>query len=87
MKHFKKIIAVMLTVILVSSLALPVFASAEANVDGDHTSFDEFWDEMTDDEGNVDWKKLPENLFNAYAFVEFFEAIIGFFRTLLGIPA
>lgn len=87
MKHFRKLIAVMLTVILVSSMALPVVAFAEGDVAGDHTSFDDFWGQMTDDEGNVDWKKLPETLFNVFVFVRIFEVIASFFRNLLGIEA
>ncbi len=87
MKQFRKIIAVMLTVILVSTLALPVVAFAEANVDGDHTSFDDFWGQMTDDEGNINWKKLPESLFKVFVFVRIFETIASFFRNLFGIEA
>ena len=85
MKHFRKLIAVILTVILTASIALPVVASAEADVPGDHTSFDEFWGQMTDDEGNVSWEKLPKSLFEIFFFVRFFEVIASFFRNLFGI--
>ncbi len=88
MKKFRKLIAVILTVVLTASIALPVFASAEEErVDGDHTSFDEFWGNMTDDEGNVEWEKLPKALFDVFVFVRLFEAIAGFFRNLFGIEA
>ena len=84
MKHFRKLIAVILTVILTASIALPVVASAEADVAGDHTSFDEFWDQMTDDEGNVSWEKLPKSLFEIFFFVRIFEVISSFFTNLFG---
>lgn len=87
MKHFRKLIAVILTVVLTASIALPVVASAEANVPGDHTSFDDFWGQMTDDEGNVEWQKLPKTLFEIFFFVRFFEVIASFFRNLFGIEA
>lgn len=87
MKHFRKLIAVILTVVLTASIALPVVAFAEGEVAGDHTSFDDFWGQMTDDEGNVDWKKLPKTLFEAFFFIRLFEAIASFFRNLFGIEA
>ena len=86
MKHFRKLIAVILTILLVSSIAVPV-ASAEGEVAGDHTSFDDFWGQMTDEEGNVNWRKLPEALFKIFFFVRVFEVIAGFFRDLFGIEA
>jgi hypothetical protein len=86
MKQFRKLIAVILTVVLTASIALPVFASAEEErVDGDHTSFDEFWGNMTDDEGNVKWQELPKTLFDVFIFVRLFEVIADLFRDFFGI--
>lgn len=85
MKHLKKAVAVLLSAILISSLLLPVVCFAADNVPGDHTSFEEFWDGMTDDEGNVDWKKLPKVLFKTFLWIRIFEAIGEFFRNLFGI--
>lgn len=85
MKHFRKLIAVILTVVLTATIALPVFASAEERVDGDHTSFDEFWDNMTDEEGNVNWKELPKTLFDVFVFVRIFEYIADLIRDFFGI--
>ena len=87
MKHFRKLIAVILTVVLTASIALPVVASAEAGVDGDHTSFEDFWSQMTDEEGNVSWEKLPKALFEIFFFVRFFEVISSFIRNIFGIEA
>lgn len=85
MKHLKKVIAVLLTVIMLSSLALPVISYAEAGVPNDHTTFEEFWEQMTDEEGNIDWTKLPKVLFKAFVWIRLFEAIASFFRNLFGI--
>lgn len=85
MKHLKKIIAVILTAVLMSSLLLPVVVSAAGNVPGDHTTFEEFWEQMTDEEGNIDWKKLPKVLFKAFLWIRIFEAIGEFFRNIFGI--
>lgn len=85
MKHFKKAIAVFLTVLLLSTMALPTVAFAAGDVAGDHTSFDDFYGQMTDEEGNIDWRKLPETLFSAYIWIKLFEVIAGFFRNLFGI--
>lgn len=85
MKHVKKFIAVLLTVILLSSLSLPLVAFAENNVAGDHTTFEDFWDQMTDEDGNIDWRLLPKNLFKAYIWIKLFEAIMEFFRGIFNI--
>ncbi len=84
MKHLKKIIAVILTAILISSVALPIVSFAENGVPNDHTSFEDFWDQMTDDEGNVDWRQLPKTLFKVYFWVRLIEAISEFFRGIFG---
>lgn len=85
MKHLKKAIAVLLSALLISSLLLPVVCFAADTVPGDHTSFEDFWDSMTDDEGNVDWKKLPKILFKSFLWIRIFEAIGEFFRGIFGI--
>ncbi|MBR5233432.1 MAG: hypothetical protein IKW03_04410 [Clostridia bacterium] len=85
MKHFRKLIAVILTVVLTASIALPVFASAEERVDGDHTSFDEFWGNMTDEDGSIKWQELPKTLFDVFVFVRLFEVIAGYIRDFFGI--
>lgn len=85
MKHLKKIIAVVLTAVLISSLLLPVVSFAAGDVPGDHTSFEDFWGQMTDDEGNIDWKQLPKVLFKAFIWIRIFEAIGEFFRGIFGI--
>ena len=84
MKKFRKLIAIILTVVLSASIALPVFASAE-DVDGDHTSFDEFWNNMTDEDGSVKWQELPKTLFDVFVFVRIFEVIADLFRDFFGI--
>ncbi len=84
MKHFRKLIAVILTVVLTASIALPVFASAE-EVDGDHTSFEQFWDSMTDEDGSIKWEELPTALFDVFVFVRLFEVIADLFRDFFGI--
>ena len=88
MKQFRKVIAVVLAFILVSSLALPTFvfaaeeiANEEAVVaDDGHTTPDEFWDEKVNEDGSVNWDSLSTNLFNFTFIVKFFEAIMSFFR-------
>lgn len=85
MKKFRKLIAVILTVVLTASIALPVFASAEERVDGDHTSFDEFWNNMTNEDGSIKWQELPKTLFDVFVFVRIFEAIADLFRDFFGI--
>lgn len=87
----KKFIAVLLTVLLVSSLALPTVAFAagevvdapvaeEGPVDNDHTTPEEFWDMMTNEDGSVNWKELPKALFNAALIVTLFEIIANAIR-------
>lgn len=85
MKHLKKIIAVVLTAVLMSSLLLPIVSFAEAGVPGDHTTFDEFWEQMTDEDGNIDWTRLPKVLLKAFVWVRIFEVIANFFRNLFGL--
>lgn len=88
MKQFRKVIAVVLAFILVSSLALPTFvfaaeeiANEEAVVaDDGHTTPDEFWDEKVNEDGSVNWDSLSTNLFNFTFIVKFFESIMSFFR-------
>ena len=87
MKQIKKVIAVLLTVLMLSSFALPVvsFAAAEATTaQNDHTSFEDFWEQMTGDDGEIDWAKLPKVLFKAFVMIRFVEVIIQFFRGLFG---
>lgn len=84
MKHVQKLIAVFLTAILIATIALPIVSFAEVGVPNDHTTFEEFWDQMTDDEGNIDWKALPKVLFKAFVWIRIFEVIAGFFRDLFG---
>lgn len=85
MKHIKKFVAIILTAILISTVALPIVSFAAENVPGDHTSFEDFWNGLTDDEGNVDWRLLPKALFKVYFWVRLFEAITESLRKLLGI--
>lgn len=84
MKHLKKFIAVFLSVLMISTFALPVvsFAAREPN---DHTSFEDFWGQMTDEEGNVDWTKLPKVLFDAFFLIRLFEAIMQVIRNIFGL--
>lgn len=85
MKHIKKFVAIILTVILISTVTLPIVSFAAENVPGDHTSFEDFWNGLTDDEGNVDWRQLPKALFKVFFWVRLFEAISEAFRNLFGI--
>ncbi len=86
MKHFRKAIAVFLTVLMLSTVTFSVNSFAYTNVeDNDHTTFEDFWDELTDEDGNVDWTKLPKVLFKAFVAIRFFEVIIGIFRQIFGI--
>ena len=84
MKKFRKLIAIILTVVLSASIALPVFASAE-EVDGDHTSFEDFMGNMTDEDGSIKWQELPGALFDVFVFVRLFEVIADLFRDFFGI--
>ncbi|MCD7774694.1 MAG: hypothetical protein LUG85_08300 [Clostridiales bacterium] len=86
MKHFRKAIAVFLTVLMLGAMMLPVTSFAYENVeDNDHTTFEEFWDMMTDDEGNVDWTQLPKVLLKAFVAVRFFEVLFGIIRQIFGL--
>lgn len=79
----KKVIAIVLAFILVSSLALPtfVFAADEVVADfGNHTTPEEFWDENTNEDGSPKWENLSENLFNATFLIKAFEKLAGAFR-------
>lgn len=79
----KKVIAIVLAFILVSSLALPtfVFAADEVVADfGNHTTPEEFWDENTNSDGSPKWENLSENLFNATLLIKLFEKIAAAFR-------
>ncbi len=84
MKKFRKIIAVILSLILTASIAMPV-ASAAGDELGDHTTFEDFWGQMTDEEGNINWKNLPQVLFEVFFFVRLFEVIAEWFRGIFGI--
>ncbi len=85
MKTFRKVIAVILTLILTASIAMPVASAASGDELGDHTSFEDFWGQMTDEEGNIQWKKLPEVLFKVFFFVRLFEVIAEWVRGIFGI--
>ena len=88
MKQFRKVIAVILAFVIVSSLALPTFVFAAEEIANDeavvaddgHTSPEEYWDERVNEDGSVNWDSLSTNLFNFTVIVKFFESIIGFFR-------
>lgn len=82
----KKVIAIVLAFILVSSLALPtfVFAADEVVAEvadfGNHTTPEEFWDENTNEDGSPKWENLSENLFNATFLIKAFEKLASAFR-------
>ncbi|MBO5934827.1 MAG: hypothetical protein J6Q94_04995 [Clostridia bacterium] len=98
MKTFKKLIAIVLSVLLVSTFALPVvsFAAAEV-VDNEHQTPDEFIDEKTDEDGEIIWTEISTGLFIPTFFVEtvntilsslraIFNQFLGFFATLIPDP-
>ena len=79
----KKVIAIVLAFILVSSLALPTFVFAADSVVedfGNHVTPDEFWDENTNEDGSPKWENLSGNLLNATFIIKFFESIATAFR-------
>ena len=79
----KKVIAIVLAFILVSSLALPTFVfAADSIVEdfGNHVTPDEFWDENTNEDGSPKWENLSGNLLNATFIIKFFESIATAFR-------
>ncbi len=89
MKTLKKSIAILLSFVLAFSLAVPAFAEDDALLDsfiatdaetGDHTTPDEFWDEMTDDNGNIQIENLPFYLVVPYLMTYLFETLVGYFR-------
>lgn len=97
MKHFKKLIAVILAVLLVSTFALPVVSFAAAVVDDEHQTPEDFIDDKIDDEGNIDWDDISTGLFIPTFFLEAIDSIItsiraiinqffGFFATLIPNP-
>lgn len=88
MKKFRKIIAVILTVVLLSAYALPttVFAAAEVAdaqvVENEHETPEDFWDRLTKEDGSINWTEVPVALFNVTFFVKTVESIIGSLTTL-----
>ena len=86
----KKVIAIVLAFILVSSLALPTFVFAADEVAaaadtiigdfGNHTTPEEFWDENTNEDGSIKWEGLSTNLFNISLIIKVFEGIAQAFR-------
>ncbi len=100
MKTFKKLIAIVLSVLLVSTFALPVvsFAANEVEVvDDEHQTPDEFIDDKTDEDGEIIWTEISTGLFIPAFFVEtvntiltslraIFNQFLGFFATLIPDP-
>lgn len=85
MKHIKKYVAIILSVVLMSTLLLPITCFAAGDSErGDHTTFEEFWAEMTNEDGSINWRKLPDFLFKAFFLIRLFEMIGEFFRGLFG---
>lgn len=88
MKKFRKIIAVILTVVLLSAYALPttVFAAAEIAaeqaVDNEHETPEDFWDRLTNEDGSINWTEVPVAIFNVTFFVKVVESIIGSLTSL-----
>jgi len=98
MKHFKKLIAIVLSVLLVSTFALPVvsFAAAEV-VDDEHQTPEDFIDDKTDEDGDIIWTEISTGLFIPTFFLEVIDTILtslraiynqffGFFATLIPNP-
>lgn len=97
MKTFKKLIAIVLSVLLVSTFALPVVSFAATVASEDHQTPDEFIDEKTDDDGEIIWTEISTGLFIPTFFVEtvntilsslraIFNQFLGFFATLIPDP-
>ena len=94
----KKFIAILLSVILVATFALPTvaFATAEAVEDeviveeevaveeeNEHTTPEEFWNQMTNEDGSINWSALPKFLFNAALIITIFDYIATTFRNYI----
>ena len=92
----KKVIAIVLAFILVSSLALPTFVfAADVVVEdvvavdsivgdfGNHLTPDEFWDENTNEDGSPKWENLSGNLLNATFLIKLFDSIATAFRNAI----
>lgn len=98
MKNFKKLIAIILSVLLVSTFALPVvsFAAAEV-VDDEHETPEDFIEDKIDEDGKINWTEISTGLFIPTFFFEAIDSIItsiraivnqflGFFATLIPNP-
>ncbi|MBR3868328.1 MAG: hypothetical protein IKM66_03355 [Clostridia bacterium] len=98
MKNFKKLIAIILSVLLISTFALPVvsFAAAEV-VDDEHQTPEDFIDDKTDEDGEIIWTEISPGLFIPTFFFEVIDSILtslraiynqflGFFATLIPNP-
>ena len=79
----KKVISVLLAVLVLLSIMVPV-AMAEEKTTSEHADFSEVLDIITDDEGDVDWKKLPESYLKIFAKIRIIEVIWNFFNMLFG---
>lgn len=97
MKHFKKLIAIILTVLLVSTFALPVVSFAATVVDEEHETPDDFIEDKIDEDGKINWTEISTGLFIPTFFLEVIDSIItsiraivnqflGFFATLIPDP-
>lgn len=97
MKQFRKLIAIVLSVLLISTFALPVVSFAAAEVNDEHQTPDEFIDDKTDADGEIIWTEISAGLFVPAFFVEtintiltslraIFNQFLGFFATIIPNP-
>ena len=80
----KKVISVLLAVLVLLSIMVPVAMAEEEKTTSEHADFSEVLDVITDDEGEVDWKKLPGSYLKIFAKIRFIEVIWNFFNMLFG---
>lgn len=83
MKNFKKFIAIILSVLLISTFALPVVSfAATVVVDDEHETPEDFIEDKIDEEGNINWTEISTGLFIPTFFLEVIDSIITSLRAI-----